>query len=81
VGTSKSKILTFVLFLRLMACTIIETGKAKLLTYEVNINRPENMAICLSLHFVSSHHSKGKTFYFTFGLEYGVNLFRSDIRA
>lgn len=46
-----------------------------------NVNSPENMAICWSLHFVSSHHSQRNTFYVAFGLEYRVNFLRMNISA
>jgi len=46
-----------------------------------NVNSTENMAICWSLHFVSSHHFQRNTFYVTFGLEYRINFLRMNISA
>ena len=43
-----------------------------------NVNSPENVAICWSLHFVSSIHSKRNTFYVAFGLKYRINFLRSE---
>jgi hypothetical protein len=39
-----------------------------------NVNSPENMAICWSLHFVSSHHSKRYNFCVAVGLEYRIHF-------
>jgi len=63
-----------------MAYAIFARSETESKTADVrsNLNSPENMAICWSLHFVSSHHSKRNTFYVAFGLEYRINVLRSE---
>ena len=81
VGTIKNRVLTFMLFLGISYVQCLREVESKTADVLRNVNSPENMAVCWSLHFVSSHHYQRNTFYVAFGLEHRVNLLRMNIAA